>query len=94
MAKLFPEHIGNNYHIIRCNFTDMTSCIEAATNLKDYQANHFINGVSFWDNVVPLGIGFTQWKPIETLGLKAPPSLVTNAVIEARYELVLTVLNL
>lgn len=69
----------------------MDSCVEAANEVFEYSVNAISHQYSFEDrvNLSPLGLGFTEWKPIDTTGLRTPPSLITQEIIDARNNLTL-----
>ena len=82
--------------MLRCNLTNsnftagLDSCLNATANLSAYSNDTFWDQFDFADltGIAPtLGIGFTQWKPIASLGLKSPPSFVTQEVATDRANL-------
>lgn len=57
----------------------MDQCIKAASGLLDYARDNFSTQFSFQNNtrLTPLGIAFSQYTPIEYIGLIPRVSLVS-----------------
>ena len=52
-----------------------------------YNNGDFQQQVANNTNFTTLGVNLAEWQPINTIGLKAPPSLVNQNVIDARSNL-------
>ncbi|XP_043472600.1 uncharacterized protein LOC122505183 isoform X2 [Leptopilina heterotoma] len=88
LSKILNKDNEGQYYALTCSLLTMTNCISAASGLLDYARDEFTKQFSFQTNtgLTPLGIAFTQYNPIEYIGLSSD-SLVTQEVINIRNEL-------
>lgn len=89
LASILNQKCGDHYCAASCNMTNMTTCISAIDGLLSYAVNLFPTQISIQDNrgLSSYPIGFADLLNIRFLGLKVPPSYVTDAVVEARKTL-------
>jgi len=86
LSGILGKDSSGQYYATTCSFKKMDACSNAAGQMLGYAATSFKNQVSTKNNtgLVPLGIGFTEYYPIEYLGLTPPASLVTPEVLQYR----------
>ncbi|XP_051168963.1 uncharacterized protein LOC127286546 isoform X2 [Leptopilina boulardi] len=89
ISKILNKDSTGQYYALTCSLLTMANCIKAASGLLDYGKDEFSKQFSFKNNtgLTPLGIAFSQYYPIEYIGLISPASLVTTEVIKYRDEL-------
>ncbi|KAK9501772.1 hypothetical protein O3M35_012443 [Rhynocoris fuscipes] len=89
LSKILRKDTSGKYYALTCSLIAIDDCIKAASGLLDYAKDNFPAQISFKNNtgLTPLGIAFSQYNPIEYLGLTPPVSLVTKEVVQYRYEL-------
>ena len=89
LADYFLPVRGRNYFIERCNFNSMIGCIDLSKKVAQFAESEM--KVNFQQTMtrdaMPLGIGFTKWKPLENIGLKSPAPIVDINIKEARMVL-------
>jgi hypothetical protein len=79
-----------DYFQLMCTFDNMTKCINISSNMNDYAMLEFEKQVHFGDLKVGLehlGLGFTKWTAIETLGLPTVPSQANKTTELVRMNL-------
>ncbi|XP_018008251.1 uncharacterized protein LOC108665956, partial [Hyalella azteca] len=92
LSKILNKDSSGKYYALTCSLTAMEDCVKAAGGLLDYAKESFSTQFSFQNNtgLTPLGIAFSQYASIKYIGLVAPPSLVTQEVIQDRDSLFTT----
>lgn len=72
-----------------CRLSNMAECVEVSKRILDYAQKNFGEGAEITNKtvMVPLGIGFTSWEPIENIGLQSPPSTLSDNVAADRQVL-------
>ncbi|KAK9501773.1 hypothetical protein O3M35_012444 [Rhynocoris fuscipes] len=90
LSKVLEKDTSGKYYILTCSLTAIDNCVKAASGLLDYAKNDFSTQISLPqkpDVFTPLGVAFSQFIPIEHIGLTPPVSLVTLEVRQYRDEL-------
>ena len=61
----------------------MQECIDLVNRIELFAIDDYIMGVDFKDrtNLMPFGLHFAQWEPIDSIDLKSPTSLVDSKVM-------------
>jgi len=93
LTKQLPRDKDGAFSSLKCNFKNQTSllpCQTAASNVDSYASpGHFDSQFSVQNssNLAAFDVGFVRWKPITSIGLKKPPSVVDKGVIGIRKAL-------
>lgn len=77
---------SGSYYVLTCSLKRMDDCTKAANGLLAYASDIFPTQFNVDDQkgLVPLGIGFSETRPIEFLGLKPAESLLTPQILQER----------
>lgn len=77
---------------------NLADCLKIASDLGTYASVDFSHSIQpgpgqNLTNPLPLGLGFTEWVSIDTIGLEVPASTVPPAIIPMRDQLTVTYLE-
>jgi len=75
----------NNYNHTTCDFADLTKCLNLASELSQLLSR--TKSLPPNKELAPIGLGFATYLPIRKLGLKTPPSLITEELSQKRIKL-------
>ena len=89
LGNILTTDASGGYFVLTCSFSDMDACTSAAGGMLDYAQKDFQTQFSLTNatNLEPLGLGFTEYLPIEYFGLTMPKSLVDADVTANRASL-------